>query len=92
MVLVLPILVLFILVAFFKISELTLMPFIAKTVRTYIIDTTRKFQLNYSRPDPLAVALSQFRKTDHEYEIETKEYTLDTTKLRKLTRITETED
>ena len=82
----------FILVAFFKISELTLMPFIAKTVRTYIIDTTRKFQLNYSRPDPVAVALSQFRRTDHEYEIETKEYNLDTTRLRKLTRITETND
>lgn len=92
LILVLPILVVFILVAFFKISELSLLPFIAKTVRTYVINTTKKYQLNYSRPDPVAVALSQFRKTDHEYEIETKEYSLDTSKLRKLTRITEGND
>ena len=83
--------IIFILIAFFKISELTLLPFIAKCVRTYIVDTTRKFQINYTRPDPIAVAMAQFRKTDHEYEIETKEYTLDTSKLRKLTRITESD-
>lgn len=85
----LPILFIFVLIAFFKVSELSLLPFIAKSIRTYVIDTTRKFQLNYNRPDPVAVSLAQFRKTDHEYEIETKEYSMNTEKLRKLTRITE---
>lgn len=87
--LVLPILLLFIFIAFFKYSELTLIPFIAKMIRTYFLDTTLKFQINRDRPDPHAVILARMRGTDHDHTIEQKNLYIDKEKIKKLKVLTE---
>ncbi len=45
-ILVLPIFLIFLVIAFFKISELSLLPFLAKLLRTYFFDEPKKYQLN----------------------------------------------
>lgn len=84
----LPIFMAFVFIAFFKYSELTLFPFIAKMIRTYFLDVTKKFQINWLRPDPHAINLARFRTTDHDIVIQQKELELDPEKLNKLDRLT----
>jgi len=86
-----PIIILFIIIAFFKFSELTLLPFIAKMIRTYFLDVTKKFQINWAKPDPKALALAQFRQTDHAAVIEAKEFSLDESKVERFNNIMKTE-
>ncbi len=83
-----PIFMVFVFVAFFKYSELTLFPFIAKMIRTYFLDVTQKYQINWLRVDIHAINLARFRNTDHEVIIEQKSLHLDTEKLEKLQRFT----
>ena len=83
-----PILLLFAFIAFFKYSELTLLPFIAKMIRTYFFDATKKFQINRLRPDPHAINLARFRTTDHDVVIEHKELLIDQEEMKKLRRMT----
>lgn len=80
----LPIFLIFVLIAFFKYSELRLHEFIAKQIRTHFLDVTKKFQLNYARPDPVSIALAKARKTDHDIVISQKDLVLDTEKLDRL--------
>ncbi len=82
-----PIVLLFIIIAFFKFSELTLLPFIAKMIKTYFLDVTKKFQINRNRPDPIAISTAKFNKTDHDVIIEHKQLIIDQKKVDKLTRI-----
>jgi hypothetical protein len=51
--------IIFIVIAFFKISELTLIPFIAKLVRNNFFDTRKKFQVNYHRENPVEVLIKE---------------------------------
>ena len=83
-----PIFFIFVFIAFFKYSELTLFPFIAKMIRTYFLDVTKKFQINRARPDVHAINLARFRTTDHDIVIQQKELTLDQEDLHKLERLT----
>jgi hypothetical protein len=83
-----PVFLVFVFIAFFKYSELTLFPFIAKMIRTYFLDVTKKFQINWLRPDPHAINLARFRTTDHDVVIEQKELLLDEQELRKLESLT----
>lgn len=63
------ILLLFVFIAFFKMSELGLIPFIAKLVRNLFFDTPRKFQANYDKIDPLKVALKKAKWADQKQTI-----------------------
>lgn len=54
----------FVVIAFFNVSELGLMAFIAKLVRTNMLDTPRKFQDDYERIDPVDIALKKSRADD----------------------------
>jgi len=56
---VMPIFVVFIVIAFFKVSELTLIPFIAKMIQTYILDEKVKYQANTTPIDPIDIALAK---------------------------------
>jgi hypothetical protein len=78
----------FVFIAFFKYSELTLFPFIAKMIRTYFLDVTKKFQINRLRPDPHAINLARFRTTEHDVVIQQKELLIDENELRKLESLT----
>ncbi len=83
----LPIFLLCVFIAFFKQSELTLIPFIAKMIRTYFLDTTQKWQVNRDRPDPKAIALAKSRKEDQQQIIEQKDLVMDQHSLETLNRI-----
>ena len=85
----LPLFFLCVFIAFFKYSELTLIPFIAKLIRTNFLDVTKKFQLNRARPDPKAIALAKSRTTDHDTIITQKDFDLDTKQLQKLNAVLE---
>ena len=51
----------FLFVAFFKISELSLLPYLAKVRRTRFLDTTKKFQTNDTKIDPMQVMIQESR-------------------------------
>ena len=85
----LPLFLICVFIAFFKYSELTLVPFIAKLIRTYFLDATRKFQINRNKPDPKAVAIAKSRYTKHDVIIEHKDLLLHEEQLDKLKIITE---
>jgi hypothetical protein len=61
-----PIALIFGIIAFFEISELPLIPFIAKLVQTYILDEPRKFQIMIHKDDPVHIHLKQMSKLEPE--------------------------
>lgn len=80
----LPILLICVFIAFFRYSELTLIPFTAKIIRTHFLDVTKKYQVNRDKPDPKSIALAKSRKTDHEVVITPKDLVMDEESLNKL--------
>lgn len=82
-----PIFIFFIVIAFFKISELSLLPFIAKIIRSYFLDTTRKFQINRTKPDPLHVMIMKMEKNEEKEIVLKKSLNMDTSKIDRLSRI-----
>ena len=58
-------------------------------IRTYFLDTTKKFQINRNKLDPKIIALSKSRHTKHDVIIEHKNLLLDEEQLNKLKIITE---
>jgi uncharacterized membrane protein YccF (DUF307 family) len=64
--------VIFITIAFFKISELSLIPFLAKLVRNNFFDTKKKFQENYERENIVDVAIEESKIGDEKQIIERK--------------------
>lgn len=68
--------VIFITIAFFKISELSLIPFLAKLVRNNFFDTKKKFQENYERENIVDVAIKESKIGDETQIIERKTWWL----------------
>lgn len=58
-------------------------------VRTHFLDTTKKYQVNWNKPDPKSIALAKSRKTDHENVITQKDLIMDKESLDKLRILTE---
>lgn len=63
------VLLIFVFVAFFKMSELGLIAFVAKLVRNLFFDTPRKFQANYDKIDPVKVAVKRAKGNDDKQTI-----------------------
>lgn len=82
--LVAPVLMIFLGIAFFKFTELTLLPFIAKIVRTNFLDETRKFQLNFEKIDPVNVKVKILKASESQQVIETKKNLIDKDKIENL--------
>lgn len=59
-----PVLLIFIIIAFFQISELSLIPFLAKLIRTYFFDTPKKFQVNFDKANDVDVLLKEVHAWD----------------------------
>lgn len=72
-----PILAIFLIVAFFKISELSLLPYIAKVIRNVFFDITKKFQINYTKNNPTDVLIKKIRETEKKQKIEQKQNKFD---------------
>lgn len=58
------VLLIFVFVAFFKMSELGLIAFVAKLVRNLFFDSPRKFQANYDKVDPLKTTMKRAKGGD----------------------------
>ena len=71
------VLIIFIIIAFFKISELWLVPYIAKLIRNNFFDAKKKFQVNYEKKNPLDIIIQESKTKEEKQIIEQKENTFD---------------
>ena len=75
------ILFVFIVIAFFKISELWLIAYIAKLIRNSFFDTKKKYQVNYDKKHPVDVLVGQTKLKEEKQLIEHKTSAFDKDKL-----------
>lgn len=66
------IILIFAVIAFFKVSELSLIPFLAKIIRNNFFDTTKKFQNNYSKVNKTDLKIKELKETIKKQKIEIK--------------------
>ncbi len=69
--------IVFIVLAFFKISELWLAAYIAKLVRNNFFDSKKKFQVNYDKNNPIDISIQQAKTKEEKQVIEQKENKFD---------------
>lgn len=67
----------FVIIAFFEISELSLIPFIAKSIRTYFLDVPKKHQMNYEKINPTELLIKKARWDEKINTVEQKNNTVD---------------
>lgn len=72
-----PVLLIFLLVAFFKVSEMSMLEYIAKMVRNKFFDTTKKFQINFERIDATDILIKESKWEKKKVKIEQKENKFD---------------
>ena len=61
-----PIILIFLFVAFFRLSELALIPFLAKFIQTNILDETIKYQINTTPIDTKDIFIAKARYEDNQ--------------------------
>ena len=66
--------IIFIVIAFFNVSELNLLAFIAKKIKDYFFDVPKKFQNNYTKIDPIEVIIQKSKQEKWKQRIEIKEW------------------
>ncbi len=71
------IIVIFIIIAFFKVSELWLVAYIAKLIRNSFFDAKKKYQTNYDRNNPLDIIVQESKTKEEKQVIEQKANTFD---------------
>lgn len=64
---------LFAVIAFFNISELSLLAFIAKKIKDWFLDVSKKFQINYTKDDPTEITIARSKQEKWKQRIEIKE-------------------
>ena len=64
-----PVFIIFVVIAFFNISEMGLLAFIAKVVRTNFLDMPKKFQDDYQRIDPVEIAIKKSQADDDQKKV-----------------------
>ena len=70
-------------IAFFNISELNLLAFIAKKIKDSFLDVPKKFQVNYTKTDPIELTIAKSKQEKWKKRIEIKEW-LDINKVSEL--------
>jgi len=78
------VILIFVFIAFFKISEMWLVEFSAKFLRTYFFDEAKKYQTNYRRFDETEILLAKHRWAQDVDVIESKQLTLTNKQLEEL--------
>lgn len=71
------IMMIFVVITFFKISELTLIPFLAKMIRNKFFDTNKKFQVNYEKNNPVEILIKESNTEIEKANIQHKEKIID---------------
>lgn len=66
------VLLIFVIIAFFKISEMNLLQFIAKFIQSHFIDTPEKYQTNYERINKVETMLGKVKSEQWKQKIEYK--------------------
>lgn len=66
------ILLFFILIAFFKISELNIIAFLAKFIQNNFFDTTKKYQTIFPKPNHTKILIEKFKIHDTKQKIDYK--------------------
>ena len=56
-----PVLAIFIVMAFFKVSEMWLLEYIAKLIRNKIYDVPQKFQINFEKENPVDLMIKNLK-------------------------------
>ncbi len=72
-----PVLLLFLMIAFFKVSEMSLIEYVAKIFRNKFFDTTKKFQVNFEKFDQTVILAKESKWDWSKKKIEYKENKLD---------------
>ncbi len=70
----------FVVIAFFQISELNLLAFIAKKIKDNFLDVQKKFQVNYAKHNPTEITIAKAKQEKWKQRIEIKEW-FDSTKV-----------
>ena len=73
----------FMVIAFFNVSELNLLAFIAKKIKDNFLDVPEKFQINFTKLNPTEITIAKSRQEKWKKRIEIKEE-LDMTKLNEI--------
>lgn len=63
----------FVVIAFFNVSELNLLAFIAKKIKDIFLDEPKKFQVNYNRHDQTEIVIAKSKQEKWKQKIEIKE-------------------
>lgn len=61
-------------IAFFNVSELNLMAFIAKKIKDNFLDVPKKFQVNFTKTDPVELTIAKSKQEKWKQRIEIKEW------------------
>lgn len=64
----------FLVIAFFNVSELNLLAFIAKKIKDNFLDVSKRFQMNYTKIDPTEVIIAKSKQEKWKQKIEIKEW------------------
>lgn len=70
-------------IAFFNISELNLLAFFTKKIKDNFLDVPKKFQVNYTKTDPIELTIAKSKQEKWKQRIEIKEW-LDINKVSEL--------
>ncbi|HMS90974.1 MAG TPA: hypothetical protein PKC87_02045 [Candidatus Absconditabacterales bacterium] len=71
------ILIIFLVIAFFKVSELGLLAYLAKLIRNNFFDAKKKFQINYEKKSPLDIMIQESKTKEEKQIIEQKKNIFD---------------
>jgi uncharacterized ion transporter superfamily protein YfcC len=80
----LPVMIIFLVIAFFNVSEMGLLEFITKLIRTYFLDVALKYQVNYDKIDILSVLLGKIKSNDHDLKLNKKTEIIDKEAIQKI--------
>ena len=65
--------IIFLIIAFFQVSELNLLAFIAKKIKDAFLDVQKKFQVNYAKHNPTEITIAKSKQEKWKQKIEIKE-------------------
>lgn len=71
-----PVLIIFIIIAFFRLSEMNLLEYLSKLLRNKFFDTTKKFQHNFEKDDKITILIKKSKLEDKKQKIEQKDNNL----------------
>jgi len=64
-----PIFVIFIVLAFFKVSEMGMLEYLAKIFRNKFFDVQKKFQINFEKDNETEIAIKEAKQTDTQTQV-----------------------